>query len=190
MAKLNWYFKLGAIVPKSLISILAIKRLFKDSNAHHFWVNHGLTGRVTAFYGSMDKFNEIGEDWSKFPVFCKNEIKDADGNVVDYEERRDIKNVHKYLLSHGYDESKPDSELGFEDMQQAAEFRGGKCLSPDMKKGDLYTKIKWQCHNGHVFESSPFTVLKAGHWCPECCQPAPWNFDELSKHIPFFAQVW
>lgn len=190
MAKLNWYFKLGAIVPKSLISKLAIQRLFKDSNAPKFWVNHGLTGRVTAFYGSMDKFNEIGEDWSKFPVFCKNEIKDADGNVVDYQERRDIKNAHKYLLSHGYDESKPDSELGFEDMQQAAEFRGGKCLSTDMKKGDLYTKIKWQCHNGHVFESSPFTVLKAGHWCPECCQPAPWNFDELSKHIPFFAQVW
>ena len=21
-------------------------------------------------------------------------------------------------------------------------------------------------------------------------RPAPWNFDELSKHIPFFAQLW
>ncbi len=190
MAKQNWYFKLGAPLPKSLLSKLTIQKLFNDSNAPKYWVAHGLTKRVTAFYGGMDKFNEIGEDWSKYQLFCKNQIKDENGNVVDYEERRNIKNAHKYLLSHGYDESKPDSELGYEDMQQAAEFRGGMCLSKDMKKGDMFTKVKWQCHNGHVFESSPFTILKAGHWCPECCQPAPWNFDELSKHIPFFAQVW
>ena len=75
-------------------------------------------------------------------------------------------------------------------MKQAAEFRGGKVLSESMEKGELYKKIKWQCHNGHEFESSPFTIIKAGHWCPVCCTPAPWNFDELSRHIPFFAQVW
>ena len=190
MAKQNWYFKLGVLAPKSLISKLAIQRLFKDSNAPMFWLNHGLEKRVEAFFGGREKYNQIGDDWANFPLFCKNQIKDKDGNVVDYEYRRDIKNAKQFLLSHGYDESKPDSELDIEDMQQAAEFRGGKCLSKTMVKGDLYTKLKWQCHDGHVFESSPYTILKAGHWCPECCMPAPWKFDELAKHIPFFAQVW
>lgn len=190
MAKQNWYFKLGVLAPKSLISKLAIQRLFKDSNAPMFWLNHNLEKRVEAFFGGREKYNQIGDDWSKFPLFCKNQIKDKDGNVVDYEYRRDIKNAKQFLLNHGYDESKPDSELDITDMQQAAEYRGGKCLSKTMVKGDLYTKLKWQCHDGHVFESSPYTIIKAGHWCPECCMPAPWKFDELAKHIPFFAQVW
>ena len=76
-------------------------------------------------------------------------------------------------------------------MKEAAAFRGGKLLSETMKKGDLQTKLSWQCHNGHVFESSPYTIVKAGHWCPVCCSPeTEWNFDALSKKIPFFAQVW
>ena len=190
MAKQNWYFKLGVLAPKSLISKFAIQRLFKNSNSPKYWIEHNIDGRIKAFYGSRERIDEIGEDWSKYPLFCRNQIKDENGNVVDYEYRRDIKNAKQFLLSHGYDESKPDSELDIEDMRQAAAFRGGKCLSETMVKGDLYTKLKWQCHDGHVFESSPYTVLKAGFWCPECCQPAPWNFDELSRHIPFFAQVW
>lgn len=190
MAKQNWYFKLGAPLPKSLLSKLTIQKLFKDSNAPKYWLEHNLEGRISAFFGSREEYDKIGDDWSKFPLFCKNQIKDKDGNVVDYEYRRDIKNAKQFYLDHGYDESKPDSELDIEDMRQAAEFRGGKCLSETMTKGDLYTKLKWQCHDGHVFESSPYTVLKAGHWCPECCMPAPWKFDELAKKVPFFAQVW
>ena len=42
---------------------------------------------------------------------------------------------------------------------------------------------------GHEFELKPYTVLKAGHWCPECLPP-PWNSDEQAKRNPFFAQVW
>ena len=190
MAKLNWYFKFGAILPKSFLSKVTIQKLFKNSNSPMFWYNNNIEGRITAFYGSKERFEEIGTDWSKYPLFCKKQIKDENGNRVDYQERRDIRNAKKYLLSHGYDENKADSELGIEDMQQAAEFRGGKVVSDTMEKGNLYKKIKWQCHNGHEFESSPFTIIKAGHWCPECCMPAPWNFDELSKHIPFYAQLW
>jgi hypothetical protein len=54
---------------------------------------------------------------------------------------------------------------------------------------DIYTPIKWKCHCGHEFEMSPNLVLKGGHWCPECL-PMPWNYDEIAKHNPFFAQVW
>ena len=192
MAKQNWYFKFGKIVPKSLISKLAIQKLFKNSNSPKYWLEHNIEGRISAFYGSREKFEEIGEDWSKYKLFCKNQIVDKDGKTVDYEEYRNIENVEKLglLLSHGYDESKPWSELDIEDMRSAAKFRGGKCLSKTMEKGEMYKKLKWQCHNGHEFESSPFTILRAGHWCPECCTPAPWQFDKLAKKIPFYAQVW
>ena len=92
-------------------------------------------------------------------------------------------------LSHGYDESKPLSELGIEDMRQAAKFRGGKCLSESMVKGDLATKLEWECAFGHRFEASPALILLGGHWCDEC-MPAPWRFDEQAKRNPFLAQVW
>lgn len=190
MGKLNWYFKLGVIAPKSLISKLAIQRLFKDSNAPMYWVEHNIEGRINAFFGSREEYDKIPKEWDNYPVFCKNQVKDKDGNVVDFEYRRDIKNAKEFLLDHGYDESKPDSELDIEDMKKAAKFRGGECVSTTMTKGDLYTKLKWKCHDGHEFESSPFTILKAGHWCPECCMPAPWRFDEIAQHVPFYAQVW
>jgi hypothetical protein len=32
-------------------------------------------------------------------------------------------------------------------------------------------------------------ILQGGHWCPECL-PTPWNYDEIAKGNPFFAQVW
>jgi hypothetical protein len=73
-------------------------------------------------------------------------------------------------------------------MKKAAEYRGGKCLSVRLGK-DMYTPIKWKCHCGHEFEMSPNLVLKGGHWCPECL-PMPWNYDEIARHNPFFAQVW
>ena len=127
--------------------------------------------------------------WDEFPVLAKGEI--ADGNV-DYQAMRKSENIAKmgFLLSHGYDESKPDSELDLEDMKSAAAFRGGECVSESMVKGDLYTPLVWRCHDGHEFKARPYTVLKAGHWCPECCQPEPWDFDRLAKFMPFFAQVW
>lgn len=128
-------------------------------------------------------------DWEHFPVLAHGQL--ADGSI-DYDDMRDINKLkeHGYILDHGYDESKPDSELDIEDMRSAAEFRGGKCLSQSMTKGDLYTKLQWECHDGHKFWASPYCILKAGHWCPECCQPSPWDYDRLSKFMPFYAQVW
>jgi hypothetical protein len=92
-------------------------------------------------------------------------------------------------LSHGYDESKPKNELDIKDMQQAAKFRGGECLSKTMTKGDLTTKLKWRCAFGHEFEASPTLVLLGGYWCPDCEAPG-WNYDEIAKKNQFFAQVW
>ncbi len=92
-------------------------------------------------------------------------------------------------LNHGYDESKATSELDLEDIQVAAEFRGGACLSTAMMKGDLYTPLRWQCHLDHVFKATPNLILKGGHWCPECERTA-WDYADTARHSPFFAQVW
>ena len=181
-------FKLGKYVPSPLISKLAIKRLFKNTNSPAYWLKHGKEGRVKAFFGSREKFEAIGSDWNKYPLLCEGNL--PDGSKIDYEALKNIENAKPYLLNHGYDESKPLESLTLEDLRKAAEFRGGKCLATDYKAGEIYRKIDWQCLDGHVFSSSPYTVLKGGYWCPECCEPKPWRYGALAKNIPFYAQVY
>lgn len=183
------YYRIAKIIPAKLISKLAIERLLKDENAPRKWINSKDAGRVKAFFGSRDNISCMPTKWENYPVLAKGQLADE---TVDYDEMRDINLVelHGYRLDHGYDDSKPDCELDIEDMRSAAAFRGGKCVSESMTRGDLYTKLEWECHDGHRFMASPYTVLKAGHWCPECCQPQPWDYDRLSKFMPFYAQVW
>lgn len=183
------YYEIAKVLPAKLISKLAIERLLKDENAPRKWISSNQQGRIKAFFGSKDNISCMPADWNKFPVLAKGQLADGD---IDYSDMRDINKLaeHGYILSHGYDESKPDSELDIEDMRSAAEFRGGKCISESMTKGDLYTRLEWECYDGHRFLASPYLVLKAGHWCPECCQPEPWDYDRLSKFMPFYAQVW
>ncbi|MBL0340856.1 MAG: hypothetical protein IPP71_07985 [Bacteroidetes bacterium] len=51
------------------------------------------------------------------------------------------------------------------EMQKIAEKNGGKCLSESYLGGFIH--MKWVCSNKHVFETTPFTVLK-GSWCKIC----------------------
>ncbi len=133
--------------------------------------------RVAAYYGSLEKYNAI-PDWKHSDLSHNSE--------------------EAVLLNHGYDESKPMSEFTLEDMQRAAEFRGGKCLSSSMETGDWDMQLEWQCAQGHTFKASPRLVLLGGHWCPECFpypyadvdNPRPWAWDQEAKRNPFFAQLW
>jgi hypothetical protein len=133
-----------------------------------YWIKNNNKDRITAFFGSKKKWEEI-PSWDEYKVVQPS--------------KKAIR------FNHGYDENKPKSQLDINDMRQAAEFRGGKCLSDTMIKGDLTTKLKWRCAFGHEFEASPTLVLLGGHWCTDCL-PAPWNYDEEAKKNPFFAQVW
>ena len=190
LEKKLWYFKLGKPFPR-LIKRFAIMRLLKTNNAPVFWVTHGLEKRIKAFFGSLEAYNRIPRSWTVFPLLCKNKHPET-GAPLDYAALKDETAVKTkgLLLDHGYDEAKPTEQLAIEDMRQAAHFRGGVCVSDSMQQGDLYTPLQWKCHNGHVFTATPYLVLKTGHWCPECCATPPWNFDELAKHIPFYAQLW
>ena len=190
LQKKSWYFKLAKPF-KGAVRKFGIERLFKNSNSPMYWLNNNLDGRIKAFFGSREKYNEIPDSWDKYNLLVENKNPDT-GEFLDYNELKDISKVKEkgLLLSHGYDESKSDSKLDISDMQSAAEFRGGKCLSEKMTKGDLYTKLKWSDHEGNEFEASPYLVLKAGHWSEETTAPPAWNFDALAKKMPFFAQIW
>lgn len=50
-------------------------------------------------------------------------------------------------------------------MQELAKSRGGKCLSKSYV--NARSKLKWQCADGHVFQSAT-TDVKSGKWCPTC----------------------
>ncbi|MCI2111574.1 MAG: NAD-dependent epimerase/dehydratase family protein [Bacilli bacterium] len=190
MGKKHWCLKLAKIVPPALIKSLVFKPLLKDENAPMYWVNNGYEGHVKAFFGGREAFAKIPRRWAEFNLYC--EGRDEKGEPFDNEASKDLAWAQKnhMALDHGYDESKPIGSLTIEDMRQAAAFRGGECLSESMKKGDLWTKLKWRCAEGHEFTMSPFTLLFGGYWCPLCEQPKPWATGKLAAHSPFFAQVY
>ena len=128
--------------------------------------------RIRAWYGSEEKYKEIPTSWEEYPFLDPDELR----------------KVGK-PLSRGFDESKKPQKLEIDDMRQAAEFRGGECLSESMEKGNLYEKLVWKCAQGHIFEATPYAVLYAGHWCEECMSEE-WRYGAMAKENPFFAQVW
>ena len=104
------------------------------------WVATKNPERLSAYYGTYEDWAKIPAKWEDFEItkFAK-KTSDAD----------------EFKLDHGYDETKPESELDIEDMKQAAKFRGGECLSETMTKGDMATKLKWKCgYCGAEFEAS------------------------------------
>ena len=164
------FYKLAKVAPafviKPFMRMIASDKIFGTLG----WLKSNNEERIKAYFGSREEREKIGS-WAEM----------SDIHLAGEEEAE--------RLSHGYDESKPLAELDIEDMRQAAEFRGGKCLSATMVKGDLATKLEWECAFGHRFSASPALILLGGHWCDECLS-APWNFDEQAKRNPFLAQVW
>jgi hypothetical protein len=156
---------------KYLIRRLLMKRLaFATPDSTMYWMNNGLDGRISAFFKDRHSWESIPTTWSDIPR-----------PQFDHYQR----------LDHGYDESLSDDQLDLGVMKQAAEFRGGKCLSATMVQGALLDALKWQCWRGHQFNMAPNTVLKGGHWCPDCApQKAGWDHDQEAAHKPFFSQVW
>ena len=175
--------KVAKLVPH-LVKIAMWRMAMSEEHGTQWWIKHRndpLLGskcqqRIHAYYGSYEDYLAI-KPWKQMDLSHNSE--DA------------------VLLNHGYDETKPLNELDIEDMQTAAEFRGGKCLSETMTKGDLDTQLEWQCAEGHTFKASPRLILLGGHWCPDCFpwpykddKPRPWNWDKEAKRNPFFAQLW
>lgn len=159
---------LARLVPAFVMKHLVFKPVANKPFGTLYWIKNNQVDRIKAFFGSKEKWQAI-PNWSHLKPERPSEM--------------------PIRLDHGYDESKPIEELELNDVQQAAAFRGGKCVSLKMTKGDLTSKLSWECAVGHRFNASPKLVLMGGHWCPDC-MPAPWNYEEEAKRNPFFAQVW
>ena len=164
--QLPFRLRLLKYLPKRMVRNSMRRRVLKEDTPLN-WIANQQEGKIKAFLGSKEQWEQI-PGWDEFEL---------------------ISDPPHQQLHHGYDETKADAALGLKDMQEAAAFRGGKCLSVRMTKGDLYTKLGWECAHGHEFEASPYLILKAGHWCETCMQP-PWNFDKQAKLNPFIAQLW
>lgn len=167
--KMPWWVRLSPLAPAWLIKS-GMKKVAKIKGLGTLdWLNRtDCEDKIKAFFGSREEQKKIG-GWAE----------------------QDLSEPSKepLRLYHGYDETKPDSSLKLNDMQQAAEFRGGKCLSNYMEPGDFDTPLEWECCFGHKFSASPRLILKGGHWCPDCL-PAPWRYDAEAKKNKFLAQVW
>lgn len=160
-----WFYHLSRIAPPVILKHLVMKPLaHRKGMGTMWWIKTGEKQRIAAFYGSH-------EAWAKIPTW-----KDMDTTPP-------TKNIT--MLDHGYDQSK--TALQIDDIHQAARFRGGECLSNSMNM--MSDKLLWRCHAGHEFTASATLILNGGHWCSECL-PSPWNYNEIARNSPFFAQVW
>ncbi|MCP4130769.1 MAG: hypothetical protein GY754_07290 [bacterium] len=66
--------------------------------------------------------------------------------------------------------------LTIEDMQERAKKRGGKCLSRTYT--DARTKLKWECSEGHTWETAPMNIQK-GSWCTVCAGCIKLTIEEM-----------
>lgn len=137
-----------------------------------WWVENQIPERISAYFGSMEDYRKIPDNWKDFPLHFPST------SVASPEVR---------LLDHGYDETRDFESLTLEDLRKAAAFRGGECLAEELP--DMYTPIPWRSARGNEFMMSANLVLRGGHWCPEEL-PWPWDYDTEAKLNSFFAQVW
>jgi len=172
--KMPWYLKMTAWCCKHLppyrwmverITHSQLSKLSQQPDGTRYWVAHNDSGKINAFYGSLEAFQAIPGWGDRMPSLDQQQP--------------------AMRLTHGYDEDKETLDL--EDLQTAAGFRGG-VLKSDSWGGDVHTPLAWTCCQEHTFEMTPHAVLKGGHWCVDCIGP-PWNYQALVEDNPFAAQV-
>ncbi len=72
-----------------------------------------------------------------------------------------------------------------EEMQSLANKRGGKCLSKKYESIDK--KLKWECIEGHQWETAPISIIHNNTWCRICAGKEKHNigtFKAIAKVPP------
>ena len=77
-----------------------------------------------------------------------------------------IRNGNRWCKKCAYKQNGINSRLPIQDCHTTAEERGGKCLSTEYISSK--TKMKWQCEEGHKWESSYGHIRNSNGWCPTC----------------------
>lgn len=168
--EIPWYFRLAPLAPAWIIRVamkqVASKKFLGPLN----WLAENNEDRIYAAWGGRETYERI-ESWEEDEKWS-----------LSHEQTK---------LSHGYDESKPESDWTSADLYGAARFRGGKCLASDAAV-DPDKAVEWECSEGHRFRLTPRSVLKGGHWCPDCLKEIsfdPRAFEQLCRRNPFLAQL-
>ena len=161
-----WYVRLGSAIPQLIRRWM--ERVARRPRGTLYWHDHGDDEHIEAYFGSRQEWETI-RGWEDIKI-----VRPTDTPVQ---------------LDHGYDEQKAREEISINDVQEAARFRGGECLSIDMIRGDWHSLLSWRCHAGHEFSASLNLILMGGHWCPYCIGD-PGAYSQLAQHSCFFNQVW
>ena len=170
-------YRLGKIVPKSLIARFTVKRLLKDPNSPCYWAQEGDEAKLTAYFGGREKYEALqSADWDSFPLPDRTRIPDMERSAVP--------------AFYGFDFSKADEDINIADLKSVAEAHGGKLISEKFEKGDMYAKVEWENQDGERFTATPYTVLRAGHWVNPIYHENVWDFDRLAKKDKILASVW
>lgn len=178
MAWLHKIYKVGKVVPKSLISTFTVKRLLRDKNSPNRWVKNGDEARTTAYFGGKEKHDELKKrTWND--VILPDEIPEPP--AMTYSDK---------IAAYGYDIDKADAEITVDDLKTVAEAHAGKLLTPELFDGDMYKKLDWQNSDGEQFTADTYTVLRAGHWINSLYSSYVWEFDRLAKDDKIFARIW
>ena len=165
-SQVPWYTRLGSAFPQLVRG--RMERVARAPRGTLSWLAQGDDAHIEAYFGSREVWETIG-GWESVKVTRPPET--------------------PILLDHGYDEQKAREEFSIKDVQEAARFRGGECLSKEMVRGDWHSLLSWRCHAGHEFSASLNLILMGGHWCPTCIADPP-AYSRLARHSSFFHQVW
>lgn len=65
-----------------------------------------------------------------------------------------------------------------DDLREHAKLKNGVCLSK--KYLGYRNKHVWKCSQGHIWESTPHSVLSKNSWCPECAKTIVAAYNRLT----------
>lgn len=81
------------------------------------------------------------------------------------------------LCSNKKNKNHGNKKTSLEEIKSIADIKMGKLLST---KYEYNKKLKWQCQEGHIWESKLYHI-KQGSWCPYCTHRAKSNIEEIHQ---------
>ncbi|MDE6661010.1 MAG: NAD-dependent epimerase/dehydratase family protein [Anaeroplasmataceae bacterium] len=187
IGKIYWYYKLGKIVPKGLISKFAIKRLFKDDNSPAYWYKHKEEAKLIAYFGSKENYEKLLKNkWKDFPLLVENQSSAFE--EIDYLKLKDKSQASR--VNYFFDFDKSDDLIDIHDLRNVAEAHGGRLITTNFTTGDIYSKLEWENQDHQAFTATAFSVLRGGHWMNPTYTDIVWDFDRLAKKDKIYASLW
>ena len=161
--QLEWYYKLAPLAPAWAIKMFMKRFAFEDGMGTQSWAKNN-PERLNAYYGSREAYEGI-HSWAQMrPGYMEKNLEKA------------VQSGEAENLDHGYDESKSIYSLTKEEIQAAAEFRGGRCLGlldqsliPDLTSLPV-TAVSSAISTlpdaalEHAWEASPWAQDESGAW--------------------------